>query len=68
MKTYIYNVLLIPKEDGGYRARCPALAGCRAYGSTKEDAIRNIRLSILHRLEKLKADGRPIPRDHDLAS
>lgn len=68
MKTYTYNVLLVEKEDGGYRALCPALSGCRAYGDTKREAVQNIRISIMHRLEKLKAVGMPIPKDSDLAS
>ena len=67
MKTYSYNVLLVAKEGGGYRALCPALSGCRAYGDTKREAVENIRISIMHRLETLKARGMPIPRDSDLA-
>lgn len=68
MKKYTYNVLLVPRENGGYRASCPALSGCRAYGDTKKEAIQNIRISIIHRLERLKAARKPIPRDADLAS
>ncbi len=68
MKTYRYNVLLFPKDNGGYRALCPALSGCRAYGDTKAEAVENIKISVMHRLEKLKAGGKPIPTDADLAS
>ena len=68
MKKYTYNVLLEAKENGGYRAFCPALSGCRAYGDTKNEAVQNIKISIIHRLEKLKAARKPIPRDADLAS
>ncbi len=68
MKTYTCNVLLFPKEEGGYRALCPALSGCRAYGDTKAEAVRNITISVMHRLEKLKAVGKPIPTDADVAS
>ncbi len=67
MKTYSYNVLLVAKKDGGYRAMCPALPRCRAHGDTKDEAVQNIRISIMHRLEKLKAGGKPIPKDQDLA-
>ncbi len=67
MKTYTFNVLVIPNGNGGYRARCPALAGCRAHGDTKDEAVQNIKLSIMHRLERLKADGKPIPKDQDSA-
>ena len=64
MKTYRYTVLL-GKENGGYRAFCPALPRCRAYGNTKKEAINNIKISISHRLEVLKNKGKSIPRDGD---
>ncbi len=67
MKKYSYTVLVGPKEDGGYRAHCPALPGCRSYGNTKKEAIQNIKLSISYRLETLTAKGKPIPRDGDPA-
>lgn len=65
MKTYTYTVLLGPKEDGGYRAQCPALPGVRAHGDSRREAIRNIRISISHKLDTLIARGKPIPRDGD---
>lgn len=67
MKRYKYTVLLGPKDDGGYRAHCPALPGCRAYGDTKKEAIQNIKLSIIHKLDVLENRGKTIPRDGDLA-
>ena len=67
MKTYRYTVLLERKEEGGYRASCPALTGCRAHGDTKEEAIRNIKLSIHYKLDRCTASGKPIPRDRDRA-
>ncbi len=63
MKTYRYTVLLEPKEGGGYRVHCPAFPGCRAYGTTKKEAIRNIKLSIHHKLDIFTTKGRPIPSD-----
>ena len=68
MKTYTYTVLLSPKEDGGYKAYCPSLPGCRAFGDTRREAIRNIRSSISNRLDALIYMGKTIPRDPDLAS
>ena len=68
MKTYTYTVLLSPKEDGGYKAYCPSLPGCRAFGDTRKEAIRNIRSSISHRLDALIFMGKRVPRDPDLAS
>lgn len=67
MTTHSYTVLLEPDQTGGYRAHCPALPGCRSYGDTKREAIRNIKLSISYRLETLIAGGKPIPRDTDMA-
>jgi len=65
MTTHSYTVLVEPEGRGGYRAYCPALPGCRSYGDTKEEAIRNIKLSISYRLETLTARGKPIPREGD---
>ncbi|MEW6720372.1 MAG: type II toxin-antitoxin system HicB family antitoxin [Thermodesulfobacteriota bacterium] len=67
MKTYTYTVLLAPKADGGYRVKCPALPGVRAYGETRKEAIQNIRISISHKLDTLIANGRRIPEDGDCA-
>jgi predicted RNase H-like HicB family nuclease len=66
MKTHRYTVLL-ERENGGYRAHCPALPRCRSYGDTKKEAIRNIKISICYRLETLIAKGKPIPKDGDRA-
>ncbi len=66
MTMHCYTVL-VEKENGGYRAHCPALPGCRSYGDTKREAVRNIKFSISQRLETLMAKGKPIPRDADLA-
>ena len=66
MTTHCYTVL-VSKENGGYRAHCPALPGCRSYGETKKEAVNNIKLSISYRLETLISKGKPIPRDGDLA-
>ncbi|MGE5188910.1 MAG: type II toxin-antitoxin system HicB family antitoxin [Gemmatimonadota bacterium] len=67
MATHSYTVLLEPEKTGGYRAHCPALPGCRSYGDTKQEAIRNIKISISYRLEALEANGKRIPRDADMA-
>lgn len=66
MKTHRYTVLL-ERENGGYRAYCPALPRCRSYGDTKKEAIQNIKISISYRLETLIDKGKPIPRDGDQA-
>lgn len=66
MSTHSYTVL-VEREDGRFRAHCPALPGCRSFGDTKREAVENIKLSISYRLETLKAKGKPIPKDGDLA-
>jgi predicted RNase H-like HicB family nuclease len=66
MAMHCYTVL-VEKESGGYRAHCPALPGCRSHGETKKEAVNNIKVSIFYRLETLKAKGKPIPKDGDLA-
>jgi predicted RNase H-like HicB family nuclease len=65
MKKYTYTVLLERAEKGGYRAFCPALTGCRAYGDTKKEAIQNIKLSIRYRMDEYAANGKAIPVDCD---
>ncbi len=69
MKKYTYTVLLAPKTGGTYRYRavCPALPGCRAYGNSRREAIQNIRLSMMHKLAALEASGKPLPKDGDAA-
>jgi predicted RNase H-like HicB family nuclease len=66
MATHCYTVL-VSKENGGYRAHCPALPGCRSQGETRKEAVNNIKISISYRLETLMAKGKPIPKDGDLA-
>jgi predicted RNase H-like HicB family nuclease len=66
MSTYNYTVL-VEKENGGYRAHCPALPRCHSYGDTEKEAVNNIKISISCRLETLMAKGKQIPKDGDLA-
>ena len=40
------KILLEPSEEGGYTALVPALPGCISEGSTKEEALKNIRQAI----------------------
>ena len=49
MNTYTYTIMVV-KENGNYRALCPALPGCAAYGNTREEALQNIEISVLYRL------------------
>jgi predicted RNase H-like HicB family nuclease len=40
-----YRVTLIEHEDG-VSVSCPALKGCHSQGSTREEALKNIRKAI----------------------
>lgn len=66
-----YTAILVPERDpefrGYYNAIVPALPGCVSYGSTKDEALANIREAIEAYLEDLESEGEPAP-DEDLAS
>lgn len=57
------QVVLYPGENGYWVAECPSLPGCVSQGTSKEDAIRNIREAIEGYILALKEDGLPIPED-----
>ena len=57
------QVLLYPGEDGFWIVECPSLPGCISQGSTKEEALANIREAIDLYVESLGDDGLPIPED-----
>lgn len=56
-----FNVLLTPDEDGWFVAEVPALPGCITQGSTREEALDNVKDAIqgwlLVRLMRLTSDG-----------
>ena len=45
------KVILKPGDDGGFVAHVPALRGCWSQGSTREEAVRNIKEAIKAWLE-----------------
>ena len=47
-----YEVMLIESEEG-YAAHCPALPACWSQGSTRAEAVENIRIAIVEYLEYL---------------
>ena len=57
------QVVLYPGENGYWVAEYPSLPGCVSQGTSKEDAIRNIREAIEGYILALKEDGLPIPED-----
>lgn len=62
MKVYDFKVLLDPDEEtGGYVISCPALPGCYTQGDTIDEALENIRETILLCLEDMLAQDQPVP-------
>lgn len=56
-----YRVLIEPDEDGVFVASVPALPGCVSQGSSRDEALANIREAIGGYLESLRAHDEPIP-------
>lgn len=57
------QVLVYPGEDSYWVAECPSLPGCVSQGTTKEEAIKNIRDAIKLYVETLEEDNLPVPPD-----
>jgi predicted RNase H-like HicB family nuclease len=57
------QVLIHPGEDGYWVAECPSLPGCVSQGTTREEAIRNLREAIDGYILALQDDGLPVPED-----
>jgi predicted RNase H-like HicB family nuclease len=57
------QIILYPGEDGYWVAECPSLPGCVSQGSTKEEAILNIREAIQGYIAALEEDGLQVPEE-----
>ncbi len=57
------RVILRPIEDGWWLAEVPSLPGCLSQGSTKEEALENVKDAIRSYIAVLEEDGLPIPPD-----
>lgn len=57
------QVVIYPGEDGYWVAECPSLPGCISQGTTKEEAIANIRVAIRLYINTLEADKLPVPEE-----
>lgn len=60
------QVITYPGEDGYWVAECPSLPGCVSQGSTRQEAITNIREAVRGYITALEEDSLPIP-DHRMA-
>lgn len=58
------QVMIYPGQDGYFVAECPSLPGCVSQGSTREEAIANIREAIRAYIAALEDDGLPVPEEH----
>jgi predicted RNase H-like HicB family nuclease len=55
------QILVYPGEDGFWVAECPSLLGCISQGTTREEAVKNIREAIEMYVDVLDEDGIPSP-------
>ena len=56
-----YRIIVEPDEDGVFVAECPALPGCISQGTTRTEALANIKDAIRGYLESLREHDEPIP-------
>jgi predicted RNase H-like HicB family nuclease len=57
------QVLIHPGEDGYWVAECPSLPGCVSQGTTREEAVRNIKEAIEGYNLALEEAGLPVPEE-----
>ncbi len=60
-----YTVILERGRESGYVAFCPTLRGCIAQGSTREEALKNLKEAASDYIECLIEDGIPVPQEVD---
>ncbi len=56
-----FRILLEPDEDGVLVATVPSLPGCVSQGSTRDEALHNVREAIEGYVESLRERDEPIP-------
>jgi antitoxin HicB len=56
-----FRVIVQQDEDGVFVAECATLPGCVSQGTTRKEAIDNIRDAISGYLESLRKHEEPIP-------
>ena len=55
------QAMIYPGEDGYWVAECPSLPGCISQGSTRMEAVANIREAIQAYTAALEEDLLPVP-------
>jgi len=53
--------VIYPGEDGYWVAECPSLPGCISQGTTREEAVENVREAIREYVAVLEEDRLPVP-------
>ena len=61
MKDYHINIFY-SEEDGGYIAAIPDLEACSAFGSTPDEALKQVEHAKIAWLEAARAEGKSIPQ------
>lgn len=57
------RVIIYPGEDGYLIAEVPSLPGCVSQGTTRDEALSNIREAIALHIEVLLERGEIVPKD-----
>ena len=60
MKDYHINIFF-SEEDGGYIADIPDLEACSAFGTTPEEALKQVEIAKAAWLEAARAEAKAIP-------
>jgi predicted RNase H-like HicB family nuclease len=58
-----YTVIIEKGRESGFVAYAPALRGCVSQGSTKANALKNIKEAMEVYVEALLEDGLPVPTE-----
>ena len=56
-----FRIIVEPDEDGVFVSTVPSLPGCISQGTTRDEALTNVREAIQGYLESLSTRGEPIP-------
>jgi predicted RNase H-like HicB family nuclease len=56
-----FRIIVEPDEDGVFVATVPSLPGCVSQGTSRDEALRNVREAIEGYLESLRERREPIP-------
>lgn len=56
-----YRVLIEQDENGIFVAQVPSLPGCLSQGTTREEAVLNVREAMAAYTESLRKHNEPIP-------